>query len=674
LLERTENETIAMAALMHSGRVAIEHCRPTVDGGEHPAKAAVGLPVQISADVFADGFDLLLAWGRIAPSSSAGKSRSEWEIALTAEEPANNDNDRWSGWFTPAETGPLSFEIVAMRDEYGTWRHNLRLSAADGQDVRLELEEGALMAERHLSRPGVMAADRHVLEAFARELRQPDDVREQLARTDDPVVVEAMRRTVDRSTATTAGPFHVWVDRERAGFSAWYELFPRSEGSVDGRSGTLRTAAGRLAGVASMGFDIVYLPPIHPIGTTARRGRNNSDDVGPDDPGSPWAIGAATGGHTAIHPELGRIEDLDAFVAEARRLGMEVALDYALQCSPEHPWVAEHPQWFKHRPDGSVRYAENPPKRYFDIYPFDFDTPDREAMWRALLDIVLYWVAHDIRTFRVDNPHTKPFAFWQWLIAEVHREHPEVIFLAEAFTRDTVRYRLSKVGFTQSYTDFTWRNTKAEVADYLTSLSTGEQPDWFRPNFWVNTPDILPEGLHHAPPSAFRLRMVLAAITSPSWGMYSGYELGENVPVRPGGEDYIDSEKYEYRPRDWSRAESMAPLVARLNDIRRRHRGAIAQLRTLRIHPIDNDQLLCVSRASADGADLLLLIVGLDPVNEQQGTLTLDLEALGLSVENQVLEVHDELSGASDEWRGASQLIRLDPTETPAYVFQLRRR
>ncbi|MFN2569515.1 MAG: alpha-1,4-glucan--maltose-1-phosphate maltosyltransferase [Candidatus Dormibacteria bacterium] len=672
MLGQKEIEAAGGRALMHSGRVAIERCRPTVDGGEHVAKASLGLPVQMAADIFADGFDLLLAWGRLGPSPPGLRADEAWvEFPLTREHP-DTDDDSYSGWFTPTHMGLSSFEIVAMRDEYGTWLHDLHLRAGAGQDLGVELEVGALIAERHLAQPDLGDDDRKTLELLVRDLRRSADVAGSIARAAAPEVVEVMRRTADRSRATTAGPFPLWVDRERAGFSAWYELFPRSEGGEDGRSGTFRTAMRRLAGVAQMGFDILYLPPIHPIGTTARRGRNNSDAVGPDDPGSPWAIGAETGGHTAIHPDLGSAEDFAAFVAEARRLGMEVALDYARQCSPEHPWVTEHPLWFKHRPDGSVRYAENPPKRYFDIYPFDFDTPDREAMWQALLDIVLHWIGRDIRAFRVDNPHTKPFAFWQWLIRKVHRDHPDVIFLAEAFTRDTVRNRLSKVGFTQSYTDFTWRNTKSEVAGYLTMLASGDHPDWFRPNFWVNTPDILPEGLHHAPPSAFRLRMVLAAISGPSWGMYSGYELGENVPVRPGGEDYIDSEKYELRPRDWNRSDSMAALVTQLNDIRRRHRGAIAQLRTLRLHPIDNDQLLCISRSSADGSDVLVTIINLDPNGVQRGTVSLDLTTLGIAGDVP-FEMFDELSHSGESWNGPAHVIELDPATAPAYVFHLRR-
>jgi starch synthase (maltosyl-transferring) len=463
------------------------------------------------------------------------------------------------------------------------------------------------------------------------------------------------------------------VERELAGFSAWYEMFPRSEGASPPRGGTFRSAAARLPAIAAMGFDIVYLPPIHPIGRSFRKGRNNSPEASADDVGSPWAIGAAEGGHTAVHPGLGTLDDFTAFRAEAERQGLEVALDYALQCSPDHPWVTEHPEWFSHRADGSIRYAENPPKRYQDIYPLDFGTSDRAGLWRALRDVVLFWVGHGVQVFRVDNPHTKPFAFWEWLIGETHRADPDVVFLAEAFTRPAVMQRLAKLGFSQSYTYFTWRNTKAELADYLTELSQTERVDWFRPNFWVNTPDILHAYLQHGGPAAFKVRAVLAALTCPSWGMYSGYELGESVALTEGSEEYLDSEKYQLRPRDWDRPGTLAPYIARLNEIRRRHREAISLLPTLRVQEVKNGSMLGVSRMSLTRDDVLLVVVNLDPHHPQEATVWLDLETLGLPADTP-FEAHDELSGATYVWRGAENYVRLDPAHEPAHVLHLRRR
>jgi starch synthase (maltosyl-transferring) len=420
-----------------------------------------------------------------------------------------------------------------------------------------------------------------------------------------------------------------------------------------------------------MGFDIVYLPPVHPIGTTNRKGSNNSLTPGPNDPGSPWAIGATTGGHTAVHPDLGTVADFDAFLAAARTAGLEVALDYALQCSPDHPWVTEHPEWFRHRPDGSIRYAENPPKRYQDIFPINFDTADRTALWEALREVMYFWIGHGVRIFRVDNPHTKPIAFWEWLIAHLRRDHPDVLLLAEAFTRPAVMKRLAKIGFTQSYTYYTWRNTKYELTEYLTELASTAMVDYFRPNFWVNTPDILHAFLQRGGPAAFRLRLVLAALTAPSWGMYSGYELCENTAVREGSEEYLNSEKYQVRGRDWNDPRSLAPMVTQLNGIRRRHAEAVALLRTLRVHHIDSEQMLCVSRMSDDGGDVLLVIVNLDPHSAHEGTTWLDLEALGISYDAP-FEAHDELTDATYTWWGPANYVRLDPAVQPAHVLHLR--
>jgi len=647
-------------------RVVVEHVRPTVDCTDLPAKAAAGQPVRVSADVFADGHDLLVAWVRHGRPGS----RQRVEVPMTAV-----GNDHWQALFTPPAVGPWEFEVVGMVDDYGTWLRDLRVRIAAGQDVAVEFEVGARLVEQRLDAGRrLREADRSALAKLVAALR--DGSRSDADRLTEAArlpLVALMQRLADRQRATAAGPFPLFVDRELGVFSAWYEMFPRSEGAAGGRGGTFDTAAERLPAIAAMGFDIVYLPPIHPIGTTFRKGANNALEAAPSDPGSPWAIGSEAGGHTAVHPDLGGLDAFDRFVARARAVGLEVALDYALQTAPDHPWVREHPQWFKHRPDGTIRYAENPPKRYQDIYPIDFDTEDREALWDALRDVVLFWIDHGVSVFRVDNPHTKPIPFWQWLIASVREKHPEVVFLAEAFTRPRVMQRLAKVGFTQSYTYFTWRNARWEIEEYLRELSQSEMVDWFRPNFWPNTPDILHATLQYGGPAAFRLRLVLAALAAPSWGMYSGYELYENTPLREGSEEYLNSEKYQYRRRDWGRADSLAPLVTRVNDIRRRHRCAVGLLRTLHIHHADNESVLCFSRSDDARDDVLLVVLNLDPSSVRETTVWLDLGALGLQ-DNQYYEVHDELGGNTWVWHGAGNYVRLDPAVQPGHVFHVRPR
>jgi starch synthase (maltosyl-transferring) len=478
-----------------------------------------------------------------------------------------------------------------------------------------------------------------------------------------------------RALLTRSAAYPLVVHRQRALYGAWYEFFPRSEGvQIDpmGRrepvGGTLRTAACRLDGIADMGFDVVYLPPIHPIGTTARKGRNNALHAGPGDPGSPWAIGSPDGGHDAIHPELGTFADFDAFVARTRELGMEVALDLALQTSPDHPWVTEHPDWFSHRADGTIAYAENPPKKYQDIYPLNFDH-DPGGLYDEVLRIVRLWMSHGVRIFRVDNPHTKPLAFWERLLAEVDRTDPDVIFLAEAFTRPAMMHTLAKIGFHQSYTYFTWRNTARELVDYLRELS-GPAAAYMRPNFFVNTPDILHEYLQHGGPPAFRVRAALAALLSPTWGVYSGFELSENSPVRPGSEEYLDSEKYAYRPRDWKEAErepgGIAPFLTRLNLIRESH-PALHWLRNLRFHFVDQPSMICFSKRSRRDADTVLVVVNLDPHQPREATVWLDMAALGVDDRSQFV-VTDELTGESYRW-GQVNYVRLDPATAPAHIF-----
>jgi starch synthase (maltosyl-transferring) len=495
-------------------------------------------------------------------------------------------------------------------------------------------------------------------------------------------VVSAQAAFPVRDLLTTSDSYPLIVQRKRALFSAWYEFFPRSEGAVvdpthrsKPRSGTLRTAAKRLDAIADMGFDVVYLPPVHPIGTTARKGGNNTLTAGPGDPGSPWAIGSPAGGHDAIHPDLGTLHDFDAFVARANNLGLEVAMDLALQASPDHPWVTKHPEWFTTKADGSIAYAENPPKKYQDIYPLNFDN-DPEGIYAEVHALVRHWMDHGIRIFRVDNPHTKPLPFWQRLLGDIAQTDPDVIFLAEAFTRPAMMHALAAIGFQQSYTYFTWRNTAAELTEYLTEL-TGPAAAYMRPNFFVNTPDILCQYLQHAGPAAFAVRAVLAALLSPSWGVYSGFELGENVPLVPGSEEYLDSEKYAYKPRDWQRAAALgltiAPLLTKLNAIRRAH-PALHFLRNLRFHYSDQPDVMCFSKRTGpdfpDGPDLVLVVVNLDPNNAREATVWLDSGALGLDA-GAGFRVIDELTGQRFQW-GQGNYVRLDPAVAPAHILTVR--
>ncbi|TQE34748.1 DUF3459 domain-containing protein, partial [Streptomyces ipomoeae] len=483
-----------------------------------------------------------------------------------------------------------------------------------------------------------------------------------------PEVDEVLARHPLRELVTSSDPLPLLVERERALFGSWYEFFPRSEGTPEQPHGTFRTAARRLPAIAAMGFDVVYLPPIHPIGTTFRKGRNNTLSPTPDDVGVPWAIGSPEGGHDAVHPALGTIDDFDHFVRRARELDLEVALDFALQCSPDHPWVDKHPQWFHHRPDGSIAYAENPPKKYQDIYPIAFDA-DMPGLITETVRVLRHWMAHGVRIFRVDNPHTKPVVFWERVITRINRTDPDVIFLAEAFTRPAMMHTLAQIGFQQSYTYFTWRNTKQELTDYATELA-GEAASYMRPNFFVNTPDILHEFLQHGGRPAFELRAVLAATLSPTWGVYSGYELCENTPLKPGSEEYLDSEKYQLRPRDWETAEregrTIAPLITSLNEIRRRH-PALRRLRNLRFHHTDNDAVIAYSKRT--GSDAVLVVVNLDPHHTQEATVSLDLAELGLDVDENV-PVHDLLTGETYRWR-RTNYVRLDPGRAPAHVFHV---
>jgi starch synthase (maltosyl-transferring) len=689
---------IARAPEQRNGtrRVIVERMRPDIDAGRFPIKRAIGESVTVSADVFADGHDLLagvlkyrhVPAGRPSPLDTARGALGEVERAagpaLQGDEgrpgsasgnaPADParwteipltplDNDRWTATFPVTELGQYEYTIEAWIDRFASWLHAIAAKADAAQDVGSELLEGAEMIERAAS--GRTGADLTLLE-LADVLRGSRPQAERVATARGPQLKALMDARPDRRASTTyERTLRVTVDPVRARVGAWYEMFPRSCTPDPSRSGTFREAEARLPDIADMGFDVLYLPPVHPIGRTHRKGRNNSLTPGQNDPGSPWAIGSDAGGHTDIDPGLGTIEDFDRFVVAANRLGLDVALDIAFQASPDHPWVRSHPEWFKHRPDGSIKYAENPPKKYQDIYPFDFDSAHWTSLWDALRDVFLFWISHGVRIFRVDNPHTKSFGFWEWCIADVKRRHPETIFLAEAFTRPAVMRYLAKAGFTQSYTYFTWRNSAAELREYLTELTRTELQDYMRPNFFANTPDILHEYLQHGGRPAFEVRLILAATLAASYGIYSGYELCENVAVRPGSEEYLDSEKYEIRIRDWNQPGGLRELIARVNDIRRAH-PALQQNGTLAFHGADNPAFLWYSKSAA--SDRVFVVANTTPASMQHGFVELPIRELGIPPDAAYF-VEDLLDGAQYSWRGAWNFVKLDPAERMAHVF-----
>ncbi len=637
--------------------VVIENAQPVVDGGRFPAKAIVGDPLSVSADVFTHGHDIVRV---IARARRAGARR--WIPA-----PMSNDgNDRFSGVVTPEVEGPFEIEIAGCVDELATWardaRRRLAARRADpfATDIgaRLLDEAGESLVSTGATEDGARVAE------LARRARLGVTTRllNAVAAAED-----ALARRPMPSAGAAAYRLKVVAARPRAAFSAWYEMFPRSASSDPLRPGTLFDVIDRLDYVAGLGFDVLYLPPVHPIGTTARKGKGNKATARPGDVGSPWAIGSAAGGHTAIAPELGTLDDFDRLVSEARARGIEIALDLAFQCSPDHPWVSEHPEWFRHRPDGSIACAENPPKRYEDIYPIDFSTPDRAALWRALADVVWFWTQHGVRIFRVDNPHTKPFAFWEWLIGDVKRAMPEVLFLSEAFTRPKVMHRLAKVGFDQSYTYFTWRNSKWELEEYFRELTSAPGANYFRPNVWPNTPDILAVSLQHGGRPSFIARLVLAAGLSANYGIYGPlFELCWDEPAGPSSEEYRHSEKYEVRHHDLAARSSIAPVVARVNAARREH-PALQRDTGLHFHHVDNDQVLCWSKRSAAG-DCVIGVVSLDPKWAQSGFVNLDADALGLDP-GAGFVVHDALSGERYSWIAGENFLKLDPKSMPAHLL-----
>jgi starch synthase (maltosyl-transferring) len=659
------------------GRIPIRNVQPVVECGRWPAKAVPGEAFPVTATVFREGHGMLGAAAvLIDPAGQRGRP-----VRMRPQAPGR---DLWAAEVEPDAEGRWQFLVEAWGDPIAHWLHDAAIKIPIGQDTDLVLAEGAALFER-AARPELPPEAREPLQGLAKRLGAGEEpAAELLAAAQAPEITAVLDEFPLRELVTTSDRFPLVVHRERALYGSWYEFFPRSEGArVDPAgqqppaSGTLRTAARRLDDIAAMGFDVVYLPPVHPIGTTARKGRNNTLIPAPGDPGSPWAIGSPDGGHDAIHPDLGTLDDFDAFVARAAGLGMEVALDLALQCSPDHPWVTEHPEWFIKRPDGSIAHAENPPKKYQDIYPLNFDE-DPEGLYAEVLRVVRHWMSHGVRIFRVDNPHTKPLPFWERLLTEIAATDPDVLFLAEAFTRPAMMHTLAAIGFHQSYTYFTWRNTAGELRAYLTELA-GPAAAYMRPNFFVNTPDILSQYLQYAGPQAFRVRAVLAAMLAPSWGVYSGYELGENTPLRPGSEEYLDSEKYQFKPRDWETAKRLdfgiGPFIAQLNGIRRAH-PAVHRLRNLRFHYPDQPAILCFSKRTGTaettepGGDTVLVVVNLDPHQPREATVWLDGDALGVNV-TAGFTVTDELTGESYRW-GEANYVRLDPGTAPAHIFTVK--
>lgn len=650
------------AAAPELPRVVIERLTPQIDGGRHPVKRILAGQVHVEADIYKDGHDLVSARVLSRPLGDDAWREARMEYHF--------EPDRWSGRFSVDRIGRWEYTVEAWPDPFRTWRSDLNKRLDVGQEVSSELLEGAQLIERRLGSIARGSATRPVLERAAKRLADPDlDLEDRLVEAFSEAVLEAMYGPLHPADATRHPVLALVVDREMAGFASWYELFPRSQASEPGRHGTFRDVERRLPDIAAMGFDVIYLPPIHPIGVTHRKGKNNTKIAQPDDVGSPWAIGSAEGGHTAVHPELGTLKDFDAFVRAARDFGIEVALDYALQCSPDHPWAKEHPDWFFVRPDGTIRYAENPPKKYEDIYPLNFWCEDRQGLWNACRDIFAFWIEHGVKIFRVDNPHTKPLSFWEWVIGDLQREHPDVIFLAEAFTRPTRMKGLAKLGFTQSYTYFTWKNTAPELVEYLEELSGTEMVEYYRPNFFANTPDILHEYLQHGGRPAFRVRALLAATLAPVWGIYSGFELCENTPFRPGSEEYLDSEKYEIRVRDWNAAGNIKQDVGKLNRIRREN-PALQSLDNLRFLSSDFEGILAYWK-HAPGNDIVV-IVNLDPHAMHETMVHLPLADLGID-EAETYEVEDLLTNVRYGWRGVSNYVRLDPAERVGHVLRIRR-
>jgi starch synthase (maltosyl-transferring) len=646
---------------IHEGRrrAVIEGVSPEIDGGRFPIKRSVGETVTVEADVFADGHDAIACVLKYRREDEKGWVESRMEPLL---------NDRWRAAFRVQGLGRYRYTVDAWIDRFFSWSNGLAKKVDAAQDVSVDLLAGAAFIDEASRKAS--GNDKKQLQAFCSALRSEEE--DKVARALDPRLASLMKLYSVRRWVTSYGKeLIVVVERGKARSSAWYEMFPRSCALEPGRHGTFRDCERRLDYVAASGFDVLYLPPIHPIGHAFRKGKNSTLQANPDDPGSPWAIGSADGGHKAVHSQLGTLADFRRLVAKAKELGIEIALDIAYQCAPDHPYVREHPQWFRKRPDGTVQYAENPPKKYQDIYPIDFECEDWQALWHELKSVILFWCAQDVRIFRVDNPHTKTFPFWEWVIAEIKKDYPEVLFLAEAFTRPKVMYRLAKLGFSQSYTYFAWRNTKAELTEYFTELTQTEVAEYFRPSLWPNTPDILTEYLQFGGRPAFMARLVLAATLGANYGIYGpAFELCERLPREPGSEEYLDSEKYEIRQWDLNREDSLQEFIARVNRIRREN-TALHSDRSLRFYPIDNDEIICFSKQTNDQSNVILVVVNLDPHHRQSGWLSLPLEQLRLDP-HQPFQVHDLLTDARYLWHGPKCYVELDPQIVPAHIFRVR--
>jgi starch synthase (maltosyl-transferring) len=642
-------------------RVMIEEVTPEINAGRFAVKRIIGEETVVEADVYADGHDAISC---VVLYRKEGNDK--WiEVPMTALE-----NDRWRTSFVTRELGRYQYTVMGWIDPFKTWARDFEKRVQAGQDLSVDFQIGAALVEA-ASRRAVLT-HKAWLTSYAEALRVGGE--EGISKALSPELARLMWEHAGRNFATTYSKvLEIVVDRERACYGAWYEMFPRSTSPVPGQHGTFKDLEARLPYIAEMGFDVLYLPPIHPIGTSFRKGRNNSTRVAPGDPGSPWAIGSADGGHKAIHPQLGTLDDFHHLLRSAKDMGLEVAIDIAFQCSPDHPYVKEHPEWFRKRPDGTFQYAENPPKKYQDIYPFDFECEQWRELWDELKSVVQYWMDQGVRIFRVDNPHTKPFPFWEWLINEIKHDCPEAIFLAEAFTRPKVLYCLAKLGFTQSYNYFPWRNTRWELTQFFTELTQTPVREFFRPNLWPNTPDILTEYLQFGGRPAFMSRFILAATLGPSYGIYGpAFELCENRPLAPGREEYLDSEKYEIKNWDINRPDSLSGLIGRVNRIRRDNPAFKANY-NLRFHEVDNEQIIAYSKSDKDSTNRVLVVVNLDPHFKQSGFITLPLDELGIDPQ-QPYQAHDLLTGARYLWHGARNYVELDPQTIPAHIFVIRRK
>jgi starch synthase (maltosyl-transferring) len=644
-------------------RIVIEGVKPEIDGGLFPIKRVIGDRVIVEADIFADGHDVISAILMYRPESDPNWIEVPMEFLV---------NDRWRGSFVVSELERYRYTFIAWVDRFKTWQQDMVKKVKAKQDVSVDLLIGAQMIEEASRR--AQKRDAGIMQKWVEKLRSDQvssSAKAKLALRDK--VAATMNKYADRRFAVTyPQELAVVVDPEMARFSTWYEMFPRSCASDASRHGSFKDCEERLQYISGMGFDVLYLPPIHPIGSTSRKGKNNAPTAKPGDPGTPWAIGSEDGGHKAIHPQLGTLEDFRRFVAKAQEYGIKVAMDIAFQCSPDHPYVKEHPEWFRWRPDGTVQYAENPPKKYQDIYPLEFETEHWQELWEELKSVILFWIEQGIRVFRVDNPHTKPFAFWEWLINGIKREYPEVLFFAEAFTRPKIMYQLAKLGFSQSYTYFTWRNIKWELTQYFTELTQTDVREFFRPNLWPNTPDILSDYLRDGGRAAFMTRLVLAATFGANYGIYGpAFELCENRRKDTVSEEYLNSEKYEIKHWNIERSDSLKEFISKVNRIRRENAALQSDL-SLRFHNTDNEQLICYSKRTEDRANVILVVVNLDYKYKQSGWTDLNLEELGLA-SAQRYQVQDLLTDAVYRWQGSRNYVELDPKKLPAHIFRVER-